>query len=117
VLIVPSTIPLREVWKHQSSGGSASQQACAGAYYKGLIMPSMATQLRHHHGHPLLLSMLLLLLLALLLLLLLPAGTGVSWLVQRLKNKPLKLFQQARQEAAEGRLHVESAAVLKKIYR
>jgi hypothetical protein len=51
------------------------------------------------------------------LLLLLPAGMGISWLVQRLKNKPLKLFEQARQEAAEGRLHVESAAVLKKIYR
>jgi hypothetical protein len=45
------------------------------------------------------------------------AGMGISYLVQRWKDKPMKLFEAARQEAAEGRLHVESVAVLKKIYR
>lgn len=45
------------------------------------------------------------------------AGMGISYLLQRWKDKPIKLFEAARQEAAEGRLHIESVAVLKKIYR
>jgi hypothetical protein len=47
----------------------------------------------------------------------LPAGMGISWLVQRWKNKPVQLFMKAQQEAAEGRMHIESVAVLKSIYR
>jgi hypothetical protein len=47
----------------------------------------------------------------------LAAGMGISYLVYRWRNKPTALFEAARKEAAEGRLHVESVAVLKKIYR
>lgn len=45
------------------------------------------------------------------------AGAGISWLVQRWKNKPLRIFQHAAEEAAAGRLHTESAAVLKTLYK
>jgi len=45
------------------------------------------------------------------------AGMGISWWVHRWKSKPIQLFETARQQAAEGHLHLESAAVLKSIYR
>lgn len=44
-------------------------------------------------------------------------GAGISWLVQRWKSKPIALFEKAREEAAEGRMHLESIAVLKGIYK
>lgn len=44
-------------------------------------------------------------------------GAAVSWVVHRWKTRPVRLFERARQEAAEGRLHLESAVVLKGIYR
>jgi hypothetical protein len=48
---------------------------------------------------------------------LLAAGIGISWLVQRWKNRPLKIFEAASREAAEGRLHTESVSVLKTLYK
>jgi hypothetical protein len=45
------------------------------------------------------------------------AGMGISWLMQWWKNRPLRVFEAAQVEAAEGRLHTESAAVMKKVYR
>lgn len=48
---------------------------------------------------------------------LLAVGIGVSWLVHRWKNRPLKVLEAASREAEAGQLHTESASVLKTVYK
>lgn len=45
------------------------------------------------------------------------AGMLVSYYVYKWRCKPLQLFERARQAAARGELHIESADALKKVYR